>query len=118
MKLLLALVATGMTVPAMAWTGHGLSHAGKPVAVDQHHDHDEATGEVTVHEDGATNEPAGKSGHDHMPALMAAQPALDATALILPAASLPVDKPLYFSSATNADRSQHAGRLRRPPRFA
>ncbi|MBB6229205.1 hypothetical protein [Polymorphobacter multimanifer] len=116
--MLLALVAVGMTVPAMAWSVHGISHAGKPVAVDQHHEHDEATGEVTVHEDGATNEPAGKSGHDHMPALMAAQPALDATALILPAVSPSADGPLYFSSATTADRSQHAGRLRRPPRFA
>jgi hypothetical protein len=114
--LLLVLVAIGMTLPASAWAMHEVKHAAQPVAANQHHYHDEATGEIALHDHDDGDEQGSDRGHDHMPGLIAGLADLPAAQLDI-AAPAP-NAPLYFAHTERSGHAALADRLRRPPRFA
>jgi hypothetical protein len=114
--LLLVLVAIGMILPASAWAMHEATHASQPVAANQHHHHDEATGEIALHDHDDGDEQGSDRGHDHMPGLIAALADLPTAQLDI-AAPAP-NAPLYFARTERSGHAALADRLRRPPRFA
>jgi hypothetical protein len=114
--LLLVLVATGMALPASVWVAHEATHASQPVAANQHHHHDEATGEIALHDHDDGQEQGSDRRHDHMPGMIAAQAGLPTAQLDI-AASAPI-APLYFARTEGSGHAVLADRLRRPPRFA
>ncbi len=93
-----ALIAFGMTVPAAAWNAHVASHVGNPVAVDQHHHHDEDGSQSEEHGPDAPED--GDDGHDHMPSLSAALSAIvgHGTATLVPPPD-GVPQPSYAAAA-------------------
>lgn len=72
-----AVVAFSMTAPATAWDAHEISHISNPVAIDEHHHHDdEGVQGSHGHGDEAPAQDEDDGGHDHMPSLSAALSAI------------------------------------------
>jgi hypothetical protein len=93
-----ALIAFGMTMPAAAWNTHAASHLGNPVAVDEHHHHDEDGVRSGGHGHEAPDE--GDDGHDHMPSLSASLSAIvDEGAATLAPPLTGVPQPSYAAAA-------------------
>jgi hypothetical protein len=97
-----AFVALGMTAPATAWDAHEISHFGNPVAIDEHHRHDDQGGQGSHgHSDEApAQDEDDDGGHDHMPSLSAGLSAIPVTG---PAAIFPaldgVSRPSFAAKA-------------------
>ena len=66
--IMLALAAGSLflTAPAAAWNAHLAEHAGNPVAIDEHHDHDALATSSDLHSQPVVPEQDGGAKHDHM----------------------------------------------------
>jgi hypothetical protein len=109
--LLLTLVL-GMAAPVTLWRAHALHHGVDGVAASDPHVH-LPDGSVRAPDHSDAEE--GRQGHDHMPGVMAAQPALPGAGPALRAPSaIDVD---WFDLTTGRLPIDPAHRLRRPPRL-
>lgn len=118
MLMTMALASLWLAAPAAAWNVHGAAHIGSPVALDEHHHHDEA-GQVTGEAGHGTaddqDHKRDKGGHDHMSSAAAA---FTATLHSLP--DLPPPLPstaLLTGDAFAGLREVRPPPLARPPRF-
>ena len=75
MLMAVTLATLWLTTPAAAWNVHGATHIGSPVALDEHHHHDDAgqvSGEPAQGPADDQNHDRNKGGHDHMSSAAAA----------------------------------------------
>jgi hypothetical protein len=110
--LLLCALVLGMVAPATVWRAHALDHgADGPAAAEAHVHVPEEAAAVP----GASAPDDAAKGHDHMPGVVAGQPALPGAGFAFREA-IPVDID-WFDLTIGSLPIQRTQQLRRPPRL-